>query len=69
MTDPRSIIFWIIGAICVFIGALIAGSIDPSVLGATSTSVAVSYIVSFILILIGGMFWISTAIIQVEECS
>ena len=68
MTDPRSIIFWIIGAICVFVGALIAGSIDPSVLGATPTTVAVSYIVSFILILIGGMFWISTAIIQVEEC-
>jgi hypothetical protein len=67
MADPRSIAFWIIGAICIFVGSLIAGSIDPSVLGATTTSVAVSYIVSFVLILIGGMFWISTAIIQVEE--
>ena len=67
MADPRSIVFWIIGAICVFVGALIAGSVDPSVLGATTTSVAVSYIISFVLILIGGMFWISTAIIQVEE--
>jgi hypothetical protein len=67
MTDPRSITFWIIGAICVFVGALIAGSVDPSVLGATTTAVAVSYIISFVLILIGGMFWISTAIIQVEE--
>jgi hypothetical protein len=67
MTDPRSIVFWIIGAICVFVGALIAGSVDPSVLGATTTAVAVSYIISFVLILIGGMFWISTAIIQVEE--
>jgi len=67
MADPRSIVFWIIGAICIFVGALIAGSVDPSVLGATTTSVAVSYIISFVLILIGGMFWISTAIIQVEE--
>ena len=67
MADPRSIVFWIIGAICVFVGALIAGSVDPSVLGATTTTVAVSYIVAFVLILIGGMFWISTAIIQVEE--
>lgn len=67
MADLRSLIFWFIGAICVFIGALIAGNIDPSVLGSTTTSVAVSYIISFVLILIGSMFWISTAIIQVEE--
>ncbi len=67
MSDPRTIVFWIIGAICVFVGSLIAGAVDPSVLGATTTSVAVSYIISFILILLGGMFWISTAIIQAEE--
>jgi hypothetical protein len=46
---------------------LIAGSVEPSVLGATTTSVAVAYIISFILILLGGMFWISTAIIQAES--
>ncbi|MBN2203284.1 MAG: hypothetical protein JW700_03825 [Candidatus Aenigmarchaeota archaeon] len=67
MADPRSITFWLIGAICVFVGALIAGSVDPSVLGATTMSVAIAYIISFVLILIGGMFWISTAIIQIEE--
>jgi len=65
--DPRTIAFWFIGAICVFTGALIAGSVEPSVLGATTTSVAVAYIIAFVLILIGGMFWISTAIIQAEE--
>lgn len=67
MADPRSICFWIIGAICIFVGTLIAGGIDTSVLGATTTSVAMAYIISFVLILIGGMFWISTAIIQAEE--
>ena len=67
MADPRSIAFWIIGAICIFIGALIAGSVETTVLGATTTSVAMAYIISFVLILLGGMFWISTAIIQVEE--
>ena len=67
MADTRTIIFWIIGAICVFVGALVAGSVDPSVLGATTGSVLVSYVVSFVLILLGGMFWISTAIIQAEE--
>ena len=69
MADARSLTFWIIGTICVFVGALIAGSVDPSILGATPTSVVVSYVISFVLILIGGMFWISTSIIQVEECS
>jgi hypothetical protein len=67
MADPRTLTFWIIGAICVFVGSLIAGSVDPSVLGATTGSVIISYVISFILILIGGMFWISTAIIQAEE--
>jgi len=67
MADPRSISFWIIGAICIFIGSLIAGSVETSVLGTTTISVAMTYIVAFVLILIGGMFWISTAIIQVEE--
>jgi len=67
MADPRTITFWFIGAICVFTGALIAGSVEPSVLGTTTTSIAVAYIIAFVLILLGGMFWISTAIIQVEE--
>lgn len=67
MADARSIVFWIIGAILIFMGALIAGGVDPSVLGASVESVAISYIISFVLILLGGMFWISTAIIQVEE--
>ena len=67
MADPRTIAFWFIGAICVFTGALIAGSVEPSVLGVTTTSIAVAYIIAFVLILLGGMFWISTAIIQTEE--
>jgi len=67
MADPRTIGFWFIGAICVFFGSLIAGSVDPAALGATTFSVAIAYIIAFILILLGGMFWISTAIIQVEE--
>ncbi len=66
--DPKTIAFWILGSICVFVGALIAGSVDPSVLGATAVSVAAAYIISFVLILLGGMFWISTAVQQAEEC-
>jgi hypothetical protein len=67
MANSRAIIFWLIGAICVFIGALVAGTVDPSVLGATTSSVIISYTISFVLILLGGMFWISTAVMQGEE--
>jgi len=67
MANSRAIIFWLIGAICMFIGSLVAGTVDPSVLGATTSSVIISYTISFVLILLGGMFWISTAVMQGEE--
>jgi hypothetical protein len=67
MTNWRAIGFWLIGTICVFFGALIAGNVDPAALGATTLSVALAYIIAFILILIGGMFWISTAIMDIED--
>lgn len=67
MTSARSVGFWIIGSICVFFGALIAGSVRPETLGATGESVVLAYIISFILILVGGMFWITVAVIREEE--
>jgi hypothetical protein len=67
MTSARSIGFWIIGSLCVFFGALIAGSVKPEVLGATTESVILAYIIAFILILIGGMFWITVAVMREEE--
>lgn len=67
MVNWRSIGFWFIGTFCVFFGVLIAGNIEPSTLGATTESVALAYIISFILILLGGMFWISTAVAHLEE--
>ncbi|OGI11658.1 hypothetical protein A3K64_00900 [Candidatus Micrarchaeota archaeon RBG_16_36_9] len=66
MADIRTIIFWLIGTVCVFFGALIAGSVEP-VTGSTTASIIMAYALSFILILLGGMFWISTAILQTEE--
>lgn len=67
MTNRKAIIFWFIGAVSVFFGALIAGNIEPEALGATIESVTIAYIISFILILLGGMFWISGSIIEIEE--
>ncbi|MFQ6020916.1 MAG: hypothetical protein ACE5J4_02770 [Candidatus Aenigmatarchaeota archaeon] len=67
MADWRAIGFWLIGTILIFFGSLIAGSVEPEALGATTVSVILAYIIAFVMILIGGMFWISTAVIQVEE--
>lgn len=67
MTTARSIGFWIIGSICVFFGALIAGTVRPEALGATTGSIIMAYIISFILILIGGMFWITVAVMREED--
>ena len=67
MTNARSIGFWIIGSICMFFGALIAGSVSPETLGATSGSIILAYIISFVLILIGGMFWITVAVMREDE--
>jgi len=67
MADPRTLGFWFIGSICIFFGSLIAGSVEPSALGTTTTSVILAYVIAFILILLGGMFWISTSVISIEE--
>jgi hypothetical protein len=66
MADLRTILFWLIGTICIFFGALIAGSVEP-VVGSTTVSILMAYGLSFILIMLGGMFWISTAIMQKDD--
>lgn len=63
----KTIIFWVLGAIFVFLGSMLAGAVDPFALGATLSGVVISYIIAFVLILIGGMFWISAASYLVEE--
>lgn len=66
MTTARAIGFWLIGTVCIFFGALIAGSVQP-VAGATTESMALAYIIAFVLLLIGGMFWITVAVMREEE--
>jgi hypothetical protein len=66
MTDTRTIIFWLIGTTCIFFGAMIAGSVEP-VVGSSAFSMTMAYGLSFILIMIGGMFWISTAVMHHQD--
>lgn len=67
MINTRAVGFWFIGTLCIFFGALIVGNVEPEALGATMESAIVAYIIAFILILIGGMFWITTSVVHVEE--
>ncbi|QQG39961.1 MAG: hypothetical protein HYS81_00940 [Candidatus Aenigmatarchaeota archaeon] len=61
LTSARPILFWVIGAFLVLFGAMIGGQATPDVLGATPASFAGSVLLAFILILIGGLFWITVA--------
>jgi hypothetical protein len=52
---------WILGAIFMTIGAIIAGNIEW-VEGTTSWSFGISIVLAFIMFVIGGLCWISSAV-------
>jgi len=51
-TKSRAIVFWVVGAICIFLAI-------ASVAAARGDSAVFSYVASLLLVLAGGMFWIS----------
>jgi hypothetical protein len=53
--------FWIIGSVLIFAGSFLAGKID-FIEGTTPVSFGVSVLVSLVLILGGGAFWISASL-------
>jgi len=55
----RAVSFWIVGSIAIFFSLLVFSTASPAELGSNTTSIIIAYVVSFILLLIGGMFWIS----------
>jgi len=59
--EAKPLLFWILGTVFILFGAMIAGQARPDVLGATAESFAISIILAFILILFGGLLWISVA--------
>lgn len=59
--DSKPFFLWVIGAALIMFGALIAGQASPDALGATTTSFGIALLVSFIFILLGGLFWITVA--------
>jgi len=60
MEDLQVYVFLIIGAFCLLIASLFAGNVE-FVLGTTETSYYGTLAISFFLILIAGIFWVSAA--------
>ena len=58
----RAILFWLVGAVCIFFGTLILTSIAPSPI---EFSTLLGWVLSFVLVAVGGMFWIS--VMHMEE--
>ncbi|MFP4045617.1 MAG: hypothetical protein ACLFS3_00995 [Candidatus Aenigmatarchaeota archaeon] len=54
-------LFWIIGTLSLFLGARIAGTVESSTLGMTPFRYYSALIIAFVLILVGGLLWISVA--------
>lgn len=59
--------FWIVGALALFFGSMIAGKLE-STLGTDDLGLLIAFLVSIVLFLLGGLLWISVAI-AVKETS
>jgi uncharacterized membrane protein len=57
----RMSLFWVLGAACMLLGSMIVGHLDKT-LGVTDISYSLALLTAFILILLGGFFWISVAV-------
>jgi hypothetical protein len=64
--DPWTHGLWILGSVFNFLGALLAANMEV-VEGATALSLGLAAVISFALILVGGLAWISAAINARED--
>ncbi len=52
---------WILGTVALFIGVMFAGNLEW-VEGTTETSFLISVVLAFLMLLLAGMCWISSAV-------
>jgi hypothetical protein len=57
----KMVLFWIIGSLSILIGAIIAGNVEKT-LGTDDTSMGAAMFIAFILIMLGGLLWITVAV-------
>jgi hypothetical protein len=53
--------FWILGAIMLMIGSMIAGRVEAGI-GVSDAGFFFALLIAFVLFLVGGLLWISVAI-------
>jgi len=54
-------LFWVLGSICILVGSMISGHLEKG-LGVDDLSYFLALTIAFVLILLGGLLWISVAI-------
>lgn len=54
-------LFWLIGTVSIFLGVRITGTVNRSTLGVTTLRYYLALAAGFVLILVGGLLWISVA--------
>ena len=63
----KMVFFWVLGTICILFGSMIAGHLEKT-LGVDDLSYALALLIAFVLILLGGLLWISVAIaVRIRE--
>lgn len=59
VSEARANVFWILGTVLLFIGIRIATEADRTIVGATDARYYSALVLSFALILGGGLLWIA----------
>ncbi len=62
MMKKRAVGFWVLGALCIFFAMFLVSGVQSG-----ESSAIMAYLISFVLVLIGGMFWISVGAIEVDS--
>lgn len=57
----KTVILWIFGSIAIFLGSMIAGKLDL-ISGVSEIGFVLAVVISIMLLMIGGLLWISVAI-------
>lgn len=57
----KMVSFWILGALCIMLGSLIAGNAERA-LGSGDSAFFTALLIAFVLFLLAGILWISVAV-------
>lgn len=61
----KVVILWVLGAVCILVGSLIAGNAEAG-MGTSTESFIISLVIALMFFLLGGIFWVSVAVAMKE---